>query len=51
MMISGGPTSQCQLGSEQLRKRNPMLRKYIENNGVLEGEALLALQYLMHRSF
>ena len=27
-----------------------MLRKYIENNSVLEGEALLALQYLMHRS-
>jgi len=45
----GGPTSQCQLGSEQLKKRNPMLRKYIENNSVLEGEALLALQYLMHR--
>jgi len=45
----GGPTSQCQLGSEQLKKRNPLLRKYIENNSVLEGEALLALQYLMHR--
>ena len=27
-----------------------MLGKYIENNNVLEGEALLALQYLMHRS-
>ena len=26
------------------------MRKYIENNSVLEGEALLALQYLMHRS-
>jgi len=45
----GGPTSQCQLETDQLKKRNPLLRKYIENNSDSEGEALLALQYLMHR--
>ena len=47
--LLGGPTSQCQLETDQLKKRNPLLRKYIENNSDSEGEALLALQYLMHR--
>jgi len=45
----GGPTYQCKLNEEQLRMRNPVLKKYLDGKPKLEMQALLALQYLMHR--
>lgn len=45
----GGPTNQCKLNEEQLRMRNPVLKKFLDGNPKLEMQALLALQYLMHR--
>jgi len=46
----GGPTNQCRLNEDQLRLRNPVLKKYLDGgNSKLEVQALLALQYLMHR--
>lgn len=45
----GGPTNQCKLNEDQLRLRNPVLKKYLDGNPKLEQQALLALQYLMHR--
>jgi len=38
------------MGNEdQLRLRNPVLKKFLDGNSKLEMQALLALQYLMHR--
>jgi len=45
----GGPTTQCKLNEDQLRLRNPVLKKFLDGNSKLEMQALLALQYLMHR--
>lgn len=45
----GGPTNVCKLNEEQIRLRNPVLLRYLNNNQKLEMQALLSLQYLMHR--
>ena len=46
---SGGPTSQCKLNEGLLKMRHPILRKYLDGKAPLEGQALVALQYLMHK--
>jgi len=45
----GGPTSQCKLNEGLLKMRHPILRKYLDGKAPLEGQALVALQYLMHK--
>jgi len=45
----GGPGSMCKLDDDQLKQRNPVLKKYLDANIQREVEALTALQYLMHR--
>ena len=39
----------CKLDDDQLKQRNPVLKKYLDANIQREVEALTALQYLMHR--
>jgi len=45
----GGPTNECKLNDEQLKLRNPVLKKFLDGNPKLEMQALLAMQYLMHK--
>lgn len=45
----GGPFSQCKLNEGLLKTRDPILRKYLDGKVPLEGQALVALQYLMHK--
>jgi len=45
----GGPTNDCKLNEEQLKLRNPVLKKFLDGNPKLEMQALLAMQYLMHK--
>merc|ERR1719282_1785407 len=45
----GGPTNLLQLNTDQLKIRNLLLKKYLDAKCSLECQALLALQYLMHR--
>jgi len=45
----GGPTSQCKLNSGLLKERGPILKRYIDGKVQLEGQALVAMQYLMHK--
>jgi len=46
----GGPSSMCKLNEDQLRLIiNPVIKKYLDTNPKLELQALIALQYLMHR--
>ena len=47
----GGPTNQCKLNEAALQLREPVLKKYLDGGTTeLEKQALVALQYLMHRS-
>jgi len=46
---TGGPANHLQLNPDQLKIRNLILKKYLDGNSSLECQALLALQYLMHR--
>jgi len=46
----GGPTNQCKLNEGALQLREPVLKKYLDGGTTeLEKQALVALQYLMHR--
>ena len=47
--ISGGPTSQCKLNEGLLKARGPILKRYMDAKVQLEGQALVAMQYLMHK--
>lgn len=44
-----GIGGQCKLNENQLKLRNPVLKKYLDGQSALEMQALLALQHLMHR--
>ena len=48
-LVSGGPTSQCKLNSGLLKERGQILKRYMDGKVKLEGQALVAMQYLMHK--
>jgi len=45
----GGPQNQCNLDENKFKERSKILKRYLDCDGTLEVQALLALQYLMHR--
>jgi len=45
----GGPQNQCNLDENKFKERSKILKRYLDGVGALEVQALLALQYLMHR--
>ena len=49
LLFEGGPQNQCNLDENKFKERSKILKRYLDCDGTLEVQALLALQYLMHR--
>jgi len=45
----GGPSNDCKIDDSKLKKRSRILKKYVGDDLKLQGEALLAVQILVHR--
>ena len=48
-LTSGGPNSECKINDSKLKERNRILKKYVGDDVKLQGEALVAVQFLIHR--
>ena len=48
-LLVGGPNSECKINDSKLKERNRIIKKYVGDEVKLQGEALVAVQFLIHR--